>query len=253
MEFLGDLERVFASTLYPLRVPLAILATAGAIALLWLARRRGWLAAARRHPARSVIAIVVVIAIVAPVGWYLASPLFIRTELQELPPAAVAGDPMTPSPSVGADAPSPTTDGDPPGASAAPSGSASASATPTPSAAPDLSATPAPTPLVRSGTFTGADDFHFGQGRATLIETAPGRHTLRFEDFSVRNGPDLFVYLSPDAAGSVDGAIELGRLRATDGSFNTPIPDGADVTSARSVVIWCKQFAVLFAVAPLDG
>jgi hypothetical protein len=235
MEFLGDLERAFASTLYPLRVPLVVLATAGVVALLWVARRRGWLAAARRHPARSGVVVAVALAVVLPVGWYLASPLFIRTELQELPPAAVASA-----------APEPT-------APAAPE--PSAWATPASSSTPDVapSATPTPSPLVRSGTFTGADDFHFGRGRAVLIETAPGHHTLRFEDFSVRNGPDLYVYLSPDAAGYADGAIELGRLRATDGSFNTTIPAGTEVTSARSVVIWCKQFAVQFAVAPLDG
>ena len=113
--------------------------------------------------------------------------------------------------------------------------------------------TPTATPVVRSGTFVGADDFHFGRGRATLTEAPDGSHTLRFDDFSVRNGPDLFVYLSPDPEGYAEGAIELGRLRATDGSFNTPIPAGTDVGTARSVVIWCKEFAVLFAVAPLDG
>jgi len=240
MEIFGDLERAFASTLYPLRLPLALLAIAGAVTLLWIARRWGWLAAARRHPARSVSAITVVLAVALPLGWYLASPLVIRTELQELPPTlAGAGDPPTPRPSVRAASPLPTV-------------VRGAAETPAiPAATPDP--TPDPTPLVRSGTFTGADDFHFGRGRATLIETAPGLHALRFEDFSVRNGPDLYVYLSPDRAGYADDAIELGRLRATDGSFNTVIPDGTDVTSARSVVIWCKQFAVLFAVAPLDG
>jgi hypothetical protein len=101
--------------------------------------------------------------------------------------------------------------------------------------------------------FSGADEFHFGRGTARLIETEPGRYVLRFEDFSVRNGPDLFVYLSPDPAGYADDAVELGRLRATDGSFNTAVPDGIDVTTARSVVIWCREFAVLFAVAPLEA
>jgi hypothetical protein len=116
--------------------------------------------------------------------------------------------------------------------------------------------TPAPTPALaatRTGTFRGADEFHFGNGTATLLETAPGTWTVRFEGFSVRNGPDLYVYVSPDAGGYVDASIELGRLRATDGSFNMDLPAGADPTGAASVVIWCKQFAVLFAVAPFRG
>ncbi len=75
---------------------------------------------------------------------------------------------------------------------------------------------------------------------------------MRFEDFAVRNGPDLYVYLSPRADGYAKGAIELGRLRATDGSFNTKVPDGTDVSGAKSVVVWCKQFSVLFAVARFE-
>jgi hypothetical protein len=104
---------------------------------------------------------------------------------------------------------------------------------------------------VRSGSFRGADDFHFGSGEAHLIETAPGEWVVRFEDFSVRNGPDLFVYLSPDPDGYAKGVIELDRLKATDGSFNTKVPAGSDVSEMRSVVIWCKQFGVQFAVAKL--
>jgi hypothetical protein len=104
---------------------------------------------------------------------------------------------------------------------------------------------------VLTGTFRGTDEFHFGEGTASIIETAPGRYTLRFEAFSVRNGPDLFVYLSPDAEGYADGALELGTLKATDGAFGYELPEGVDPADFRSAVIWCKQFAVLFAVAPL--
>ena len=102
-----------------------------------------------------------------------------------------------------------------------------------------------------SGEFRGADDFHFGRGQALLIETAPGQYTLRFEDFSVRNGPDLFVYLSPDADDYTDDSLELGVLKATDGAFNYEVPAGTDVSQFKSAVVWCKPFGVLFAVAPL--
>ena len=54
---------------------------------------------------------------------------------------------------------------------------------------------------VASGEFRGTDDFHFGSGTASIIEIEPGRYHLRLEDFSVRNGPDLYVYLSPAADG----------------------------------------------------
>jgi len=104
---------------------------------------------------------------------------------------------------------------------------------------------------MRIGEFEGADDFHFGSGTVRLIETAPGIWVVRFEDFTVRNGPDLHVYLSPDSKGYDKAAIELGPLKATDGNFNYDIPAGTEVSSQMSVVVWCKQFGVLFAVARL--
>jgi hypothetical protein len=115
--------------------------------------------------------------------------------------------------------------------------------------------TPSPAPLVaRSGAFHGSDDFHFGRGTARLIETAPSQFVLRLEDFEVRNGPDLFVYLSPSADGYVDGAIEVAKLKADKGNQNYDAPAGAFTGGKRpaSVVIWCKQFSHLFATAPLS-
>ena len=231
MEFLGDLERAFATSLYPLRVPIAIGLTIALVVLLAVARRRGWFAAARRHPRRTAAALVVFLAVAGPVGWYLGSPLFIRTSLVEPAPSAANG-PVAPDPTVGAATPAPT--------SAVPGGSA------LPSAAP-----PVPLAAERRGTFKGADDFHFGSGTARLIETAPGIFVVRFEEFSVRNGPNLHVYLSPDPTGYSKDAVDLGPLKATDGDFNTAIPAGTNVAAMRSVFIWCKQFSVQFAVATL--
>jgi hypothetical protein len=240
MELIGELERLVATSLYPLRVPIAILGALAIVALILVARRRGWFAAMRRHPLRTGTVAVVAIALLAPLTWYLASPLFIRVELDEPAPVAVAG--ATPTPTM-----TPTL---------TPSPAAPATAAPTveaPTEAPTLAPTPTASPIVLAGRFHGADDFHFGRGRARLIEVEPGRHVVRFEDFAVRNGPDLYVYLSPDPDGYAKGAIELGRLRATDGSFNTRIPEGTDLGKVRSVVIWCKQFSVQFAVARLDA
>ena len=106
---------------------------------------------------------------------------------------------------------------------------------------------------IATGEFSGTDDFHFGNGTATIIELEPGRYHLRLEDFSVRNGPDLFVYLSPEPDAYHEDALELGRLKATDGSFGYDLPAGADPDAYRSAIIWCKQFAHLFATAPFDA
>jgi hypothetical protein len=105
--------------------------------------------------------------------------------------------------------------------------------------------------VILSGTVMGADSFHTGSGEVSILETAAGVYTLRFESFSVLNGPDLHVYLSPDPAGYAAGAIDLGSLKATDGSFNYELPSGLDPTAFRSVVIWCQPFEVQFAHATL--
>ena len=81
----------------------------------------------------------------------------------------------------------------------------------------------------------------------------PGRFVLRLEDFSVTNGPDLHVVLSADDSGYAQGSLDLGRLKATDGSFNYELPDGIDPGAWASVVIWCDPFAVQFAHAPLTA
>lgn len=232
MAILGDLERFLATSLYPNRLAIAAGLIAVAIVLVVVARRRGWASAARRHRGRTGAVLVLALAVGLPSAWYLGSPLFIRSSLVEPAPDRLAGPTAAPTTAA-----TPTT--------TTPGGALPTAAAP--------SATPVPTlaaPL--SGAFTGADEFHFGRGTATLIETAPGTWTVRFEGFSVRNGPDLYVYLSSDPGGYVAGAIELGRLKATDGSFNMDVPAGSGVTAAASVVIWCKQFAVQFAVAPLD-
>jgi hypothetical protein len=228
MEWLGELERTFATSLYPLRVPIAIGVATALVGLVVVARRRRWLASAQRHRVRSAALGLALLAVGGPAGWYLGSPLFIRTSLLE--PAPVIGG-------VAAGTPL---------ASAIPRASHEMGEAAMPPAAPAPRLAP-----IRAGSFRGADDFHFGSGEARLIETGPGAWVVRFEDFSVRNGPDLFVYLSPDPGGYADGVVELGRLKATDGSFNMKVPPGSNVDEMRSVVIWCRQFAVQFAVAKL--
>jgi hypothetical protein len=202
-----------------------------AVALIAIvAWRRGWFAAARRHPGRSAVVLAIALAFGAPLTWYLASPIWIRTSLVEAGPAAAPSPASTPAPSVSADVP-----------------------TAPPPSAPTASPTPEPTPFepvtVASGEFEGTDEFHFGNGTASIIEVEPGRYHLRLEDFSVRNGPDLYVYLSTAADDYADDAVEVGLLKATDGSFGYDLPEGTDPSRFRSAIIWCKQFSHLFAVA----
>ncbi len=224
----GDIEQ-FAVDLYPYRWPITAGLIIAVLLALYLAYRRRWHLVAWRHRLATAVVAAVLLAVAIPAGNYFLSPLWERSHLEEASPlASAAGDGgptanLTPIPAP--------------------------AATPVPSPEPTQ---PAFTPHVtHSGDFHGADDFHFGRGKALLIETAPGQYTLRFEEFSVRNGPDLFVYLSPNPDGYDDGALNLGGLKATDGAFNYEVPPDTDISQFNSAVVWCRQFSVLFATAPL--
>jgi hypothetical protein len=99
---------------------------------------------------------------------------------------------------------------------------------------------------------------HATTGRALILEDADGTRYLRFEDLETSNGPDLHVYLSEVPASDDwyaygERFVDLGKLKGNIGDQNYGIPDGVDLSKYRSAVIWCKRFAVGFAVAPLDG
>lgn len=105
------------------------------------------------------------------------------------------------------------------------------------------------------GQFRNGDSFHQGSGVATLYRLSDGRHFLRFENFSVTNGPDLHVYLVPRAnrdTVSVAGYVDLGMLKGNLGDQNYFIEADIAIGPEVSIVIWCEPFAVLFSTATLD-
>ena len=112
------------------------------------------------------------------------------------------------------------------------------------------------TAVVARGEFIHAnpsDPIHYGKGRVTVYE---GNVFLE-DDFEVGPGPKFHVYLVPKQMirGSSDVAgtmfVDLGGLRAFEGSQKYAIPDGVDLSKYPSVVIWCAEFDVLISPADL--
>ena len=101
-----------------------------------------------------------------------------------------------------------------------------------------------------SGSFVGADDFHSSSGEALLIRSDSGELFLRFENFEVRNGPDLYVYLarSTDIG---DGFVNLGRLTGNIGDQNYQVSSDVEISEFNTVLIWCRAFVVLFGSAEM--
>ena len=103
-----------------------------------------------------------------------------------------------------------------------------------------------------SGQFMGAGDgIHNAEGITREITLEDGKQFIRFENFKVTNGPDLFVYLATDKSAS--DFVDIGRLKANNGNQNYEVPEGTDLTKYDTVLIWCKAFSVLFGSADLKS
>lgn len=111
--------------------------------------------------------------------------------------------------------------------------------------------------LIYQGKFHNADKR--GSGTASVYEKENGERVLRLTNFSTTSGPDLFVYVykTRDAGNSKSlknvKYVSLGRLKSRKGNQEYRIPAGVDLNSFRAISIWCKQFGVNFATAPLSG
>jgi hypothetical protein len=114
---------------------------------------------------------------------------------------------------------------------------------------------PAQPSVVLQGQFQDADSFHQGSGSATVYQLPDGAQVLRLEDFSVTNGPDLHVLLAtssaPTSRDDLGEYVDLGSLKGNIGNQNYEIAVGTDVSKFKSVVIYCQPFHVVFATATL--
>lgn len=97
-----------------------------------------------------------------------------------------------------------------------------------------------------SGGFVSSAHEVSGAGKVVL---AGNTRVLRFENFSTLNGPDLRIYLSADLAAT--DFVDLGPIKATKGNINYEIPSTVDLTKYNKILVWCRQFSVLFGYAEL--
>lgn len=177
---------------------------------------------------KNIVAAIIVAAIAVPALAYAVSPFFINTTVNEPEPVAASDDVTNQEGSMEEKGGGMTDKGD--------------------SVTKDE---PAMADKEISGIFVGVGDgIHDASGVAKIIATGESS-ALRLEDFRSTNGPDLYVYLSTDNQAS--DFVELGRLKGNIGNQNYEIPEGIDLSKYDTVLIWCKQFSVLFGSAELAG
>ncbi len=90
---------------------------------------------------------------------------------------------------------------------------------------------------------------HTTSGTVVVTETA-GKRMMVFTNFKTDGGPDLRIYLAENTG--LRNFIEVSKLdNETRGNFSVEIPLGANPATQRYVLIWCKEFSVLFGNAEL--
>jgi hypothetical protein len=106
---------------------------------------------------------------------------------------------------------------------------------------------------LRTGSFVGVGDgIHNAEGEAKVIPFQnENSNILRLENLRVTNGPDLYVYLATDKTAS--DFVNVGKLKANNGNQNYDIPAGTDLTNYDTVLIWCRPFSILFGSAELSS
>src|SRR6266513_1167229 len=103
--------------------------------------------------------------------------------------------------------------------------------------------------IITSAFIGAGDGFHNTEGVAKVIPLQDGGSILRLENFRSTNGPNVHVYMSTNK--DATDFADLGRLKANNGNQNYNIPIGINVARYKYVLIWCKDFSVLFGSAQL--
>lgn len=106
--------------------------------------------------------------------------------------------------------------------------------------------------IQQRSVFVGADDFHQAEGQLNIVKDG-NKTYLRFENFEVTNGPDLFVTLNkksnPSSADFGEHVI-VARLKGNIGAQNYDV-SAYNLDEYESVSIYCRAFSTVFATAQL--
>ncbi len=99
------------------------------------------------------------------------------------------------------------------------------------------------------GSFTNGVHAVSGMVKVVASKTDATKRSLVFENFKTEAGPDLYLYLAEDLKATA--YTEVIKLANT-GSFTVDIPATAKLDKQKYVLVWCKQYAVLFGSAKLE-
>ncbi len=97
-----------------------------------------------------------------------------------------------------------------------------------------------------SGTFE--SNSHPTTGNAKIIENVEKKKFLVLENLKSDAGPDLRIYLATDKTAT--SFVEI-TAKVSNGNSKIELPATANTDKQKFILIWCKQFSVLFGSAAL--
>jgi Electron transfer DM13 len=89
---------------------------------------------------------------------------------------------------------------------------------------------------------------HSTSGTVKVYSDANNKY-LVFENFKTDRGPDLYVYMATDLKAS--NFVSISKLDKFSGNFYYKFDKSIDEKTKDKVLIWCKDFSVLFGSADL--
>lgn len=194
-----------------------------------------------------VIAAIAVI-VVAPVLWYLVSPLFITKRVSESMddlirlshPSALPEETSQPftMPAIDMSKLTPPAGMDPKTESKGPTA-------------------PPPTSPQTTSDVRGVGQGHFeglvghsAAGRASLLRIGEAFYVRLEDDFRVTNGPDLYVAFGKN--GEVDTDALIAPLKGNEGGQNYTVPETINAAQYNEIWIYCRAFSTPFGKAVLN-
>lgn len=96
--------------------------------------------------------------------------------------------------------------------------------------------------ILASGDFVKSGNYSTA-GKAELLKDDVGVNYIRLTNFTVSSGPDLRFYIAADRAAK--DFVEISNS-VKGGSYAIKLTKPVDLNKTKFLLIWCKQFSVLF-------
>ena len=114
--------------------------------------------------------------------------------------------------------------------------------------------------LVAQGGDQWTDKVYSVEGKWAIQEDAGTFYFELGSDFMTLAGPDLKLYLSPKAIQDIsdreaidkNGGVMVAGLKSNKGAQKYPFPRGIELSSYKSLVIFCPKFSVVWGGISLE-